>query len=130
MGYKFECMCAACSVRSVLGDTRRHVLKLIRDQLPSVAHKNCEAVIVLVELAASIMEAEKLRLPTLLSGFYYDALQTCAAYGREGDVRKYAQKAWTAIKIAEGENSQESKRMKKFANNPRSHYAWGAMLIM
>jgi hypothetical protein len=62
----------------------------------------------------------------LIPRLYYDAFQISISYGDQVRVRSFAERAYKARVMCEGEDSPDTRRMKSFKENPASHSNFGA----
>lgn len=59
------------------------------------------------------------------SRLYYDAFQISVAHGDQARAVVFAERAYNARIVCEGEDSLETERMKKLMQNPASHASFG-----
>lgn len=62
----------------------------------------------------------------LIARLYYDAFQISIAHGDQARARIFAEKAYNARLICEGEDSPETQQMRSLVSNPTKHSSFGA----
>ncbi|GAA5885345.1 hypothetical protein JCM6882_009580 [Rhodosporidiobolus microsporus] len=123
----FDCHCVVCSLPAdalKISDTRRTTFQLLRDQIPSLI-TSPHQLIKLAKQALKCLDDEG--LVAYRASIAYDAFQGCIAWGDVENAKKWAQRGLEYNRIEVGEDGTEYKRIKALLEQPKSHYAFGAL---
>lgn len=126
--FGFRCNCTLCSRpydELMESDTRLLVIQRLDDaignpsQKPEDSLKDCHSLVQLLteeyEGYAAVLHARA----------YFDAFQICIANGDQARASVFADKAYKARVICEGDDSPETRNMRSLARDPTQHYASG-----
>lgn len=129
--FNFDCSCSRCSGSSSElqdSDTRRRLIRSLDDAIgdptnmmrrPNESLSNCLKLL-------QILKAEfDDGAGPLNARLYYDAFQVSIAHGDLARASIFADKAYQARVVCEGEDSPETQRVKAFALKPAAHASYG-----
>ncbi|KAF2870234.1 hypothetical protein BDV95DRAFT_496735 [Massariosphaeria phaeospora] len=131
--FGFDCACTLCQLPAVLlkrSDARRSEIvsldKLIGDanllmSNPQEALAACHKLLIVVN--EELWDGGS---TPLLARLYYDAVQITITHGDQARASVFAQRAYEARVVCDGEDSPETERMKGFARDPSSHKNFGS----
>jgi hypothetical protein len=127
--FDFDCNCSLCS----LPIEQRKMSDQRLDKITRLDERIGDGMRILSAPVACLRDAGELlrllveeevadaRIPRL----YYDSLQIVVANGDQARARVFAQRAYAARALLEGEDSPEVIRLKGFAERPSSHRLYG-----
>lgn len=129
LSFGFECTCNLCSLPSIhrmLSDDRMKQIRDLDITIGNGAHllQYPQQHLQKVNLLVTLLEAEKIsdaRLPRA----YYDAFQTVIAHGDSARAKIFANRAFAARLVCEGEDSPSTLQIKRLAENPEIHRLFG-----
>ncbi|KUI59135.1 SET domain-containing protein 5 [Cytospora mali] len=129
--FGFDCECSICTLPPAelqASDARRLLIQRLDDEVgdpfrmaarPGESLRNCHSLLkALEEEFDGHTEEHSARL-------YYDAFQICIAHVDEARASVFAEKAYKARIICEGEDSPETQRVKSFSLKPSDHVSFG-----
>lgn len=128
--FGFECQCEACGASDeevAASDARRRQIADLDERIgqpmrlrmmPGTVRAECACLV-------ALLEEEYRGLTALAARTHYDAFQVAVCHRDLAGARKYATEAYECRVLVEGEDGPETRRMRKFSQNPRSHAAWG-----
>ncbi|KAI1387324.1 SET domain-containing protein [Hypoxylon trugodes] len=129
--FGFQCTCKQCSLPAAelqASDRRRILIESLDDQIgdpvtfagsPNTILESCRT---LLHLAEEEYEGYP---GAILARLFYDAFQVCIANGDQARARTFAQRAYEARLVCEGEDNPDTKKMKAFARKPTDHHSHG-----
>lgn len=130
--FGFQCSCATCTLPPAElkeSDARRLRIQKLDDDIgnpmrmatrPRDSLWDCRSL-------RSILEAEYDGAPgSLLARLYYDAFQICIAHGDQARASVFAERAFKARVICEGDDTPEAKKAKALAVRPSDHASFEA----
>ncbi|ROW01302.1 hypothetical protein VMCG_05980 [Cytospora schulzeri] len=129
--FGFDCECSICTLPPAelqASDVRRLLIQRLDDAIgdpfrmetsPRESLKDCHSLLqALEEEFEGHTGAHSARL-------YYDAFQVCIAHGDQARASVFAEKAYKARVVCEGEESPETKRVKSLSLKPADHGSFG-----
>ncbi|KAI1630600.1 SET domain-containing protein [Biscogniauxia mediterranea] len=129
--FGFQCDCVQCSLPPPMlkaSDSRRESIQRLDDSIgdpwgmlsnPITSLGDCYSLL-------QVLREEFDGYPEVLLGrLYYDAFQICITHGDQARAAIFAQKAYEARVICEGEDSPETQNAKSLAAKPSSHRSYG-----
>ncbi|KAK3364665.1 hypothetical protein B0T25DRAFT_470953 [Lasiosphaeria hispida] len=130
--FHFACACELCALPVMLrrqSDRRLDRIARLDGQIGDGVH------IVSTPLSCLRDAHELLRLleeegigDARLARVYYDALQIAIAHGDQARARVFAQRAYAARVVVEGEDSPDAARVRKYAERPAAHRLFGTTM--
>ncbi|KUI66561.1 SET domain-containing protein 5 [Cytospora mali] len=129
--FGFDCDCSICTLPPAelqASDDRRLLIQRLDDEIgdpfrmaarPGESLRNCHSLLkALEEEFDGHTEGHSART-------YYDAFQICITHGDQARASVFAEKAYKARVICEGEDSPETQRSKSFSLKPSEHRSFG-----
>ncbi|KAI0889042.1 SET domain-containing protein [Annulohypoxylon maeteangense] len=129
--FGFDCSCSGCSLQPPelkASDSRRQSIQDLDaaiGDLHQMAHKPTEILRKCRALFQVLEEEFKGYAWPPKAKLYYDAFQVSIAHGDEARASLFAERAYEARVICEGEDSPETRKKKSLALKPRDHNAYG-----
>ncbi|KAG9033750.1 hypothetical protein FRB95_014437 [Tulasnella sp. JGI-2019a] len=126
--WAFSCQCPSCLLPPddlAKSDQRMSQLSDIIDAVPMLLHTSPISALAKIRQAVGIIEEEKYY--SLLPAQYYDAFQTCVAWGDLSNSKVWAGRAADAYSRSRGAGGPDVVRMRAFEENPKSHPSWGKL---
>ncbi|KAI1773180.1 hypothetical protein F4818DRAFT_423497 [Hypoxylon cercidicola] len=129
--FGFDCQCTVCNLpRQELksSDARRLQLQHLDEKIgdptqmmsrPGASLADCRSLVKLLEEEYGEAPAPD------TARLYYDAFQISGAHSDRARASAFAERAYRARIICEGEDSPLTQRMKRFMENPASHRSFG-----
>lgn len=129
--FGFHCNCRGCSLPPYdlqASDGRRLLIQNLDDSIgdparmannPKDSLGDCHALLQLLMLEFDGYAG------ALICRLYYDAFQVSIVHGDQARASVFAERAYTARVICEGEDSPETKRVKSLASKPSGHSSFG-----
>ncbi|OTA99337.1 hypothetical protein M426DRAFT_325258 [Hypoxylon sp. CI-4A] len=129
--FGFDCHCNICSLSPdaiKLSDTRRLEIERLDAAIgdpgrmmerPSACLADCRS------LAQLLEEEYNGSAFTLRARVCYDAFQICAAHGDRSRASAFAERAYKARVMGEGEDNPDTKKMKRYTQDPTLHSNFG-----
>jgi hypothetical protein len=129
--FGFECSCSGCSLppsELQASDARRLRIQALDEAIgdpirmiykPKESLDNCHA------LLQALEEEYHGCAATLVARVYYDAFQVSIVHGDQARASVFAEKAYKARVVSEGEDSPETQRVKSLALKPADHSSFG-----
>jgi hypothetical protein len=129
--FGFDCDCLKCTLppSELKNSDARSVLMVELDEAIGDSHRMMtnpkESLVSCYELRQVLDEEFGECAGVLLARMYYDAFQICIAHGDRARAGTFAEKAYEARVICEGEDSPETQNMKSLARKPEDHRNYG-----
>ncbi|RYP23565.1 hypothetical protein DL765_001079 [Monosporascus sp. GIB2] len=129
--FGFDCDCVVCSLPPAelkASDDRRRRIQALDEAVgnPSRMMSNPAASLADCFALLRVLEEEYPHTTSALaSRLYYDAFQIAVAHGDRARGKVFAERAYKARVVMEGEDSPETKKMKALSLNPSSHSSFG-----
>ncbi|KAF2668075.1 SET domain-containing protein [Microthyrium microscopicum] len=129
--FGFQCKCRTCLFPPSLleaSDRRRQTIERLDGNimvLASTRGKRTECLKACKDMVQLLEEEFSDAAVVLNARVYYDAFQVSVANCDEARASIFAQKAYEARVICEGEDSPETQKMKRYSMRPASHMAFG-----
>lgn len=129
--FGFECSCPLCSGSPLSlseSDTRREKIaacdEIIGDPLYMLLHpeKSLTACTLILHLLQEEYEGSAW---VLVARACYDAFQICVAHGDCARAKVFAERAYRARVVCEGEESPETERVRRLMGEPEGHASFG-----
>lgn len=129
--FGFDCQCTVCSLPQrelKASDTRRLQTQRLDDKIgdptrmlsqPGASLADCRSLLRLLEEEYGEAPASS------AARLYYDAFQISVAHSDRPRASMFAERAYRARIVCEGEDSPLTQRMKRFMDNPASHNNFG-----
>ncbi|KAF1811002.1 hypothetical protein P152DRAFT_73632 [Eremomyces bilateralis CBS 781.70] len=133
--FGFDCNCRECSRPSELqaSDSRRLLIQDLDNAIgdpfrmqirPKESLSDCHS------LLQVFQEEYDGYAGALIARLYYDAFQVGIAHGDQARASVFAERAYEARVICEGEDSPETQRVKSLALKPANHISFGLCSMM
>jgi hypothetical protein len=130
--FGFKCSCKTCFqplYNLTASDGRRLQIQRLDDQIgdPIKMFRNPAASLADCHLMLQVLDEEYGRglAGALLARLYYDAFQVCIAHGDQARALVFAERAYEARVVCEGEDSPLTQKMKSLTRNPAGHLSFG-----
>jgi hypothetical protein len=124
----FDCKCDLCSLPPIQreeSDGRQQMIQDIDDSIGSSAFiGNIETGLNAVRVLLELLDQEGITDASIPRA-YYDAFQIAIAHGDEARAKIFAERAYAARVIAEGDDSPETMKLKRLAERPTEHLSSG-----
>ena len=128
--FKIDCTCALCMLPKdelSLSDMRRKEIQGLDEMIGDGTHLILQPRQHLrwVHSLLSLLEAEGMSDASIPRA-YYDAFQTVIAHGDQARAKIFAERAYAARVLCEGEDSESTLHMKDLVADPKSHRLFGS----
>jgi len=130
--FGFDCSCSVCSLplhELHISDARRSQIQRLDDTIgdpfrmrsnPAASLADCHSLLQVLE------EEYRGSASALLMRLYYDAFQIAIGHGDKGRAVVFAERAYKARAVCEGDDSPDTRRIKCLMENPAAHASFGA----
>ena len=124
----FDCKCELCSLPPIQreeSDGRQQMIQDIDDSIGSSAIiRDIETGLNAVRVLLELLDQEGITDASIPRA-YYDAFQIAIAHGDKARAKIFAERAYAARVIAEGDDSPDTMKLKRLAERPTEHLSYG-----
>jgi hypothetical protein len=125
--WRFECRCNCCQLEGeeqVKSDVRRETVKRILSSIGSInTRSELKRAQMQVKLAIQYTRQEGIS-GAFLARIGYDGYQISLLAGNVKEAKSYVEMAYREYVLGTGPESAESRKMKRYWENPKSHRNW------